>query len=53
MIRYTFEFTDEHVTSVSGSVSRLYIIYEMEHKLVKLCEMTARTGVLIRALEVP
>jgi hypothetical protein len=31
---------------------RLYIIYEMEHKLVKLCEMTVRTGVLIRALEV-
>uniref|UniRef100_A0A7S0MDF4 CRAL-TRIO domain-containing protein n=1 Tax=Cryptomonas curvata TaxID=233186 RepID=A0A7S0MDF4_9CRYP len=31
---------------------RLYIIYEMEHKLVKLCEMTTRTGVLIRALEI-
>ena len=33
-------------------VDRLYIIYEMEHKLVKLCEMTAKRGVLVRALEV-
>ena len=25
----------------------------MEHKLVKLCEMTAKTGILVRALEAP
>jgi hypothetical protein len=39
-------------SSISISIGRLYIIYEMEHKLVKLCEMTAQRGVLVRALEV-
>jgi len=31
---------------------RLYIIYVMEHKLMKLSEMTAKSGVLMRALEI-
>jgi len=31
---------------------RMYIIYEMEHKLIQLSKLTADTGVLMRALEV-
>ncbi len=31
---------------------RMYIIYEMEYKLVQLCQLTTETGVLYRALEV-
>jgi len=31
---------------------RMYIIYEMEYKLVQLCKLTEQTGIMYRALEV-
>ena len=31
---------------------RLYIIYEMEHKLITLSQLTAETGIMFRALEI-
>eukprot|EP00285_Hemiselmis_virescens_P010365 CAMPEP_0173381878 /NCGR_PEP_ID=MMETSP1356-20130122/4313_1 /TAXON_ID=77927 ORGANISM="Hemiselmis virescens, Strain PCC157" /NCGR_SAMPLE_ID=MMETSP1356 /ASSEMBLY_ACC=CAM_ASM_000847 /LENGTH=344 /DNA_ID=CAMNT_0014335925 /DNA_START=179 /DNA_END=1210 /DNA_ORIENTATION=- len=31
---------------------RMYIVYEMEYKLVQLCKLTQETGILYRALEV-
>jgi hypothetical protein len=30
----------------------MYIIYEMEYKLVQLCKLTEQTGIMYRALEV-
>lgn len=30
----------------------MYIIYEMEYKLVQLCKLTEKTGIMYRALEV-
>jgi len=31
---------------------RMYIVYEMEYKLVQLCKLTQETGIVYRALEV-
>mmetsp|Transcript_3466 Transcript_3466/g.10012 ORF Transcript_3466/g.10012 Transcript_3466/m.10012 type:complete len:199 (+) Transcript_3466:563-1159(+) len=43
------DLVDDEMTD---AVVRLYIIYVMEHKLMKLSEMTAKSGVLMRALEI-
>mmetsp|Transcript_6161 Transcript_6161/g.12160 ORF Transcript_6161/g.12160 Transcript_6161/m.12160 type:complete len:411 (-) Transcript_6161:268-1500(-) len=40
------------VKAVTLEEMRLYIIYEMEHKFIKLCQLTAQTGIFYRALEV-
>uniref|UniRef100_A0A7S0EI57 CRAL-TRIO domain-containing protein n=1 Tax=Hanusia phi TaxID=3032 RepID=A0A7S0EI57_9CRYP len=40
------------VKAVTLEEIRLYIIYEMEHKLIKLSQLTAETGIMFRALEI-
>ena len=40
------------VKAVTLDEIRLYIIYEMEHKLIELSRLTVKTGVLYRALEI-
>mmetsp|Transcript_10327 Transcript_10327/g.21222 ORF Transcript_10327/g.21222 Transcript_10327/m.21222 type:complete len:146 (+) Transcript_10327:201-638(+) len=40
------------VKAVTLEEMRLYIIYEMESKFIKLCQLTAETGIFYRALEV-
>lgn len=40
------------VKAVTLEEIRLYIIYEMEHKLIQLSQLTAETGILYRALEI-
>ena len=40
------------VKSATLDEIRMYIIYEMEYKLIQLCQLTENTGILYRALEV-
>ena len=40
------------VKAVTLDEIRLYIIYEMEHKLIELSRLTVQTGVLYCALEI-
>lgn len=40
------------VKSATLDEIRMYIIYEMEYKLVQLCKLTMETGIMYRALEV-
>ena len=40
------------VKAVTLDEIRLYIIYEMEHKLIQLSKLTVETGIMYRALEI-